>query len=239
MLKCIIVDEQAQATQSLKNYIKKIPFLELTGSFADPKAALVFLKNKPADLVFLHIRKPEENESPYIRLFQLNAMVILISANINLALDGFENNVVDFLVKPVLFDRFYRAAEKAYKIKKPKELTKPHTESAPLKGGYIFIKEATRMVRVELDDIYYVMGLKNYVSILTKSHRIVSLQTMKQMQELLPSHRFIRVHRSYFVAMDKIISVEKQQIHVKDKVIPIGNIYLPLFMKKLMKISNQ
>jgi DNA-binding LytR/AlgR family response regulator len=166
-------------------------------------------------------------------------MVILTSANRNLALEGFENNVVDFLVKPVLFDRFYRAAEKAYKIKKSAEQGKQHPESAPLKGGYIFIKESTRLVRVELDDIYYVMGLKNYVSILTKSHRIVSLQTMKQMEELLPSHRFIRVHRSYFVAIDKIISVEKQQVHVKDKVIPIGSIYLSHFMKKLLKISNQ
>ena len=239
MLKCIMVDEQAQATQVFKNYIKKIPFLNLTGSFTDSKAALVFLKNKPADLVFLHIRKPEKSGRPFIRLFQLNAMVILISLNKNLALEGFENNVVDFLVKPVLFERFYRAAEKAYKINKPAEQGKWHPESAPLKGGYIFIKESTRLVRVELDDIYYVMGLKNYVSILTKSHRIVSLQTMKQMEELLPSHRFIRVHRSYFVAIDKIISVEKQQVHVKDKVIPIGSIYLSHFMKKLLKISNQ
>jgi len=100
------------------------------------------------------------------------------------------------------------------------------------------IVKATRLLRVELDDIYYVKGLKNYVSILTKSHRIVSLQTMKQMEEILPSHRFIRVHRSYFVALDKIISVEKQHIQVKDKIIPIGNVYLSLFMKKLSKINN-
>lgn len=105
----------------------------------------------------------------------------------------------------------------------------------PLKGGYIFIKESTRLLRVELDDIFYIMGLKNYVSIFTKNQRIVSLQTMKQIEELLPSHRFIRVHRSYFVAIDKIISVEKKQIHLKDKIIPIGNAYLPPFMKRLLK----
>lgn len=101
------------------------------------------------------------------------------------------------------------------------------------KGGYVFIKESTRWIRLELDDIYYVMGLKNYVSIFTRSQRIVTLQTMKQMEEILPAHRFMRVHRSYFVAMDKIISVEKQQIYVKDKFIPIGSIYLSLFMKRL------
>jgi DNA-binding LytR/AlgR family response regulator len=108
----------------------------------------------------------------------------------------------------------------------------------PLKGGYIFIKESTRLLRLDLDDIYFVMGLKNYVSIFTKSQRIVSLMTMKQIEEILPSNRFVRVHRSYFVALDKIISVEKQQIHVKDKAIPIGNAYLPLFMKRVLKNNH-
>ncbi len=111
-------------------------------------------------------------------------------------------------------------------------------QPSSIKGGYIFIKEGTRLVRIELDDIYYIMGLKNYVSIYTKSQRIVSLLTMKEMEEILPSHRFARVHRSYFVALDKIISVEKQQILMKDKVIPIGNLFLSSFMKKLVNRSN-
>jgi len=237
-MKCIIVTDQAQTTQSLKNHIRKIPFLELTGSFQDPKEALVFLKNKAADLVFFNMRKSPQTDYTQIRIFQLHALVILISSNKSLAYDAFENNAVDFLLKPVLFERFFRAAEKAYKIKFPIEQVKSATDSAQIKGGFIFIKEATRLVRLELDDIYYVMGLKNYVSIMTRSHRIVSLQTMKQMEELLPGRRFIRVHRSYFVAWDKIISVEKQQIHVKDKVIPIGNVYLPGFMKKISKKGN-
>jgi DNA-binding LytR/AlgR family response regulator len=238
MLKCIIVDDQAQAVQSLKNHIKKIPFLEFTSSFTDPVTALLFLKNNPIDLIFLDIRKPIQSGSPYLPLFQQNVTVILMSANRKHAFDAFEHHAIDFLVKPVLFDRFYSAAEKAHKIKFPSANAHGVLQSAALKGGYIFIKEGTRMLRVDLDEIYYVMGLKNYVSIFTKSQRIVSLLTMKEMEELLPAHRFIRAHRSYFVAMDKIISVEKQQIHLKDKIIPIGNIYLSLFMKKLVKITN-
>jgi DNA-binding LytR/AlgR family response regulator len=238
MLKCIIVEEQAQAVLTLKNHIRKVPFLEFTGAFQDRKEALAFLKNNSADLIFLDISKHLKNGSPSIAIFQNHALVILTSTNGKHALDGFEHNVVDFLVKPFLFERFNRAAEKAHKLKSPPDHAKLKLNTAPLKGGFIFIKEATRLLRVELDDIYYVMGLKNYVSILTKTQRIVSLQTMKQMEEMLPSHRFIRVHRSYFVAIDKIISVEKQQIHVKDKIIPIGNIYLTLFMKKLTKINN-
>ncbi len=238
MMKCIIVDDQPQSVQAFKTHIRKIPFLELTASFNDPKEALVFLKTKPADLVLFNMHRSPQTDNTQIRIFQLHAMVILISSNKSLAYDAFENNAVDFLLKPVQYDRLFRAAEKAYRIKFPAESIKSTTEISQLKGGFIFIKEATRLIRLELDDIYYIMGLKNYVSIMTKSHRIVSLQTMKQMEELLPARRFIRVHRSYFVALDKIISVEKQQIHVKDKVIPIGHVYLPLFMKKIMKISN-
>jgi DNA-binding LytR/AlgR family response regulator len=238
MLKCIIVDDQPKATQVLKNYIRKNPLLEFTGIYDDPKEALNSLENNPADLVFLDIKKAHPAGSPSIASFQSSAMVILTSTNGKFALDGFENGVADFIIKPVKYERFCRAAEKAYKLKFPDPLPSV-SQIKPLKGGYIFIKEATRLVRIELDDIYYVMGLKNYVSILTKTQRIVSLQTMKQIEELLPPHRFIRVHRSYFVAMDKIISVEKQQIYMKDKVIPIGNIYLSLFMEKLLKVSKQ
>jgi DNA-binding LytR/AlgR family response regulator len=233
------VDDQPQSVQSLKNHIRKIPFLECAGSFSNPREALVFLKSKPADLVFFDLRKSVQTDITQIRIFQLHAMVILVASNKNLAYEAFENNVVDFLIKPILYERFFRAAEKAHKIKFATDRIKSSPETVQLKGGFIFIKESTRLVRLELDDIYYVMGLKNYVSIMTKSHRIVSLQTMKQMEELLPARRFIRVHRSYFVALDKIISVEKQQIHVKDKVIPIGNIYLSLFMKRIAKMGNQ
>jgi DNA-binding LytR/AlgR family response regulator len=239
MLKCIIVNELAQATQLLKNYINSIPFLEFNGAYSDPKVALTALKKKPADLVILHIRRQEQTAPPFIQVFQMNAMVILTSANKELALAGFENDVVDFLVKPVLFERFYRAAEKVYKRKYPQDNTKPNLEKSTANGGFVFIKDSTRLVRVDLDDILYITGLKNYVCIQTKSHRIISLLSMKQIEELLPSHRFIRVRRSYFVALDKIVSVEKQQIHLRDKVIPIGNVYLPSFIKKLTKAGNQ
>jgi len=238
MLKCIIIDGQPQAVQSLKNHIKKVSFLDYAGSFPDSTSAMNSLKNKACDLIFLDAPKTLQPGNNYISIFQKYAMVILTSSNRRLALEGFEHDVVDFLLKPVLYERFNRAVEKAFKLKFPPGQSNHISYPAAIKGGFIFIKEATRLLRVELDDIYYVKGLKNYVSILTKSHRIVSLQTMKQMEELLPPHRFIRVHRSYFVAIDKIISVEKQQIHVKDKMIPVGSIYQTMFMKKLMKMNN-
>jgi DNA-binding LytR/AlgR family response regulator len=235
MLTCIIVEEQAPSAHTLKSYIKKIPFLQLGGVYADPKEALLSFNKNPADLVLLDIRKPIHPGSSLLPFFHLKALVILLSNSSRYARDGYEHGAIDYLMKPVLFERFYRAAEKADKIINSPESARMISQPPALKGGYIFIKESTRLIRVELDDIFYVMGLKNYVSIVTKSHRIVSLHTMKQIEELLPGHRFVRVHRSYFVALDKIISVEKQQIHVKDKNIPIGNIYLTSFMKRLLK----
>jgi len=101
----------------------------------------------------------------------------------------------------------------------------------PATGGYIFIKVETKMVRVELDDILYAEGLKNYVSIFTKIQRIVTLQTMKQLEEMLPANRFIRVHKSYIVALDKINTIERQEIYIKDKIIPIGVTYSEHFFK--------
>lgn len=238
MLKCIIIDQQRQSAQQLKIFIRKVPFLEFAGHFTDPKKALIFLKTNTVDLVFLDIKKSIDMASPLLPFFMQNTMVILVAANGRFALDGYEFGALDYLVKPVSFERFYRSAEKAYRLRNPPEQTRHISQPAKQKGGYIFIKESTKLIRIDLDDIYYVTGLKNYVSIMTKSHRIVSLQTMKQMETLLPAHRFARVHRSYFIAIDKITSIEKQQIHVKDKIIPIGNIHYSPFMKKLGRMMS-
>ena len=235
MLKYIIIHEDSKGGQSLKNQIRKIPFLDYQGSFQDSQEAMLHLKSKPVDLIFLHAHKSPTAHDIVSQLFHLHAMVILIGANKEMAFEAYENNAVDFLLKPVLLERLLLAAEKAYKLKISRDRSRSSREVTQPKGGYIFIKESTRLVRLDLDDIYYVTGLKNYVSIMTKGHRIVSLQTMKQMEDLLPASRFMRVHRSYFVALDKIISVEKKQIFIKDKVIPIGNVFLPRFMKRLSK----
>src|SRR5450755_4646043 len=186
MLKCIIVDDQPQAVQILKGFIKKNPLLELIGSYADSREAILSLEQYPADLIFLDAKKTKAAGSSSIASLQSNALVILTSTQTKYALTGFEFGVVDFLVKPLKYERFYKAVEKAHRMKFPVHAN----NNMPVKiwkGGYIFIKESTRLVRLELDDICYVMGLKNYVSIFTKSQRIVSLQTMKQMEEILPA----------------------------------------------------
>jgi DNA-binding LytR/AlgR family response regulator len=141
--------------------------------------------------------------------------------------------VVDYLLKPIAFDRFYKAVEKAFNLKNPGQKPEQPGNSLPATGGYIFVKVETKMIRVELDDILYIEGLKNYVSIQTKTQRVITLQVMKQLEEILPPNRFVRVHKSYIIALDKIASIERQEITIKDRIIPIGITYQEQFFKLL------
>jgi DNA-binding LytR/AlgR family response regulator len=234
MLKCMVTDDEPLAVQLIANHISQVPFLELTCSFTNPMEALVCLNTKPVDLIFLDIDMPQLTGIQFMNLLQNRALVIITSAHEEYAIAGFDNNVVDYLLKPISFERFYKAVEKAYNLSNPNQ-QKPPREIYPSTGGYIYVKVETRMVRVDLDDILYIEGLKNYVSIYTKTGRIVTLQVMKQLEEILPPSRFVRVHKSYIVALDKITSIERQDISIKERIIPIGITYQEPFFKLLEK----
>jgi DNA-binding LytR/AlgR family response regulator len=225
----MVIDDEPLAISLLRDHIGKVPFLEVAGVYTNPLEALLSLKSNPVDLIFLDIQMPQLNGVRFMQLLENRAEVIITSAYQEYAIDGFEHNVVDYLLKPIAFERFYRAVEKVYKQKHPAAQLPKSDDAYPLTGGYIFVKVENKMVRVELDDILYVEGLKNYVSIYTKTQRIISLQVMKQLEEVLPPNRFVRVHKSYIVALDKIKSIEKQEIQIKEEIIPIGNTYADHF----------
>ena len=233
MLKCHVIDDEPLAINLLEDHISRVSFLQLSETFSNPLEALISLNKNPVDLIFLDIQMPQLNGVQFMQLLQNRAMVIITSAYQEYAIEGFEHNVVDYLLKPISFERFYRAVEKAHNIKNPNATINAPTEMFPTNTGYIFIKVENKMVRVELDDIICIEGLKNYVSIFTKTQRIITLQVMKQLEEILPSNRFVRVHKSFIVALDKIISIERQEIYLKDKIIPIGNTYSDNFYKVL------
>jgi DNA-binding LytR/AlgR family response regulator len=233
MLKCLVIDDEPLAIKLLEDHISKVPFLQLAGTFSNPLEALLDFNKHPADIIFLDIQMPQLNGVQFMQLLQNRAQVIITSAYQEYAIEGFEYNVVDYLLKPISFERFYRAVEKAYNLKNPKAAISGSREMFPATGGYIFVKVENKMVRVELDDIFFVEGLKNYVSIYTKTQRIVSLQVMKQLEDVLPPNRFVRVHKSYIVALDKISSIERQEIHIKDRIIPIGSTFSEHFNKML------
>jgi DNA-binding LytR/AlgR family response regulator len=235
MLKCIVIDDEPLAIQLLANHISKVSFLELTNSFNNPMEALISFNTDPVDLIFLDIQMPQLTGIQFMKLLQNRAQVIISSAYEQYAIEGFEHNVTDYLLKPISFERFYKAVEKAFNIKNPTHKLDNQQDLFPATGGYIFIKVETKMVRVELDDILFIEGLKNYVSIFTKTQRIVTLQVMKQLEEILPPNRFVRVHKSFIVALDKIHSIERQEIFINDRVIPIGITYQEQFFRLLDK----
>jgi DNA-binding LytR/AlgR family response regulator len=233
MLKCYIVDDEPLAIKLMEDYVSKIPYLELVGTFSNPLEALIAFDNHPVDLFFLDIQMPQLNGVQFMKLLQNKAQVIITSAYQEYALEGFEHNVIDYLLKPITLERFIRAVEKAYSQKNPTTAITKSMELYPTTGGYIFVKVENKMVRVELDDILFIEGLKNYVSIVAKTQKIMSLQVMKQLEEVLPPNRFVRVHKSYIIALDKITSIERQEITIKDRIIPIGATYSEHFNKML------
>ncbi len=237
MLQCLVIDDEPLAIKLLEDHIGKVPFLKLAGSNSNPLEALIAFNQAPVDLIFLDIQMPQLNGVQFMQLLQNRAQVIITSAFQEYAIEGFEHNVVDYLLKPISFERFYRAVEKAWKLKHPATHLPASPEIFPATGGYIFIKVETKMVRVELDDILYVEGLKNYLSIYTKTQRILTLQSMKQLEETLPPNRFIRVHKSYMVALDKINTIERQEILIGNTIIPIGSTYADNFFNMLNRLK--
>lgn len=213
MIRCIIVDDKPLAIDILAAYTEKVPYLELVYSAQNPLDALEYMRLHPVDLVFLDIQMPELNGLQFIKLGGGKVPVILTTAYADYALEGYALDVVDYLLKPIPFDRFYQAVEKVRE-------RSPETTHQSL-----FVKTEYKIQRIPLDDILFVEARQNYVSIETKGGRVMSLQNIKSMEEKLPAPRFIRVHKSFIVALEKIDTIEKSRIFIGEAVIPVGDSY--------------
>ncbi len=237
MLNCIAVDDEPLALDILEDYINKIPFLKLNKIFTDPIEALAVVQQGEIDLVFLDIQMSQLTGIQFLKIASNKCKFILTTAYPEYALEGYELDVVDYLLKPIAFDRFYRAAEKALQQIKNIPQMLPVTEPTSINSnginGFIFIKTEYKIQKIYLDDILYIEGLKDYISIFTVHERIITLQNMKKMEENLPENQFIRVHKSYIISLDKIDSIERSRIQIKDKTIPIGDTYRDVFFKTI------
>ncbi|HET8830165.1 MAG TPA: LytTR family DNA-binding domain-containing protein [Pelobium sp.] len=236
MIKCLIVDDEPLALDIIEDYISKIPFLTLYKRLQNPIEALTLVQEEKIDLVFLDVQMPELTGIQFLKIANNKCKVILTTAYPEYALDGYEHNVVDYLLKPIAFDRFYKAAQKAQDLlcNVPSQPL-PVAEAAPVNKSFthdfIFVKTEYKIQKIYLDDILFIEGLKDYISIYTKTERIITLQSMKKIDEALPNHLFVRVHKSYIVALDKIESIERSRISIGDKVIPIGDTFRDHFYK--------
>jgi two-component system LytT family response regulator len=220
MIRCIVIDDKPLAIDILEAYIDKIPFLELVYATQNPLEALDFIHNNPVDLAFLDIQMPELNGIQLIRLMNPQIKTILTTAYSEFALEGYEHDVIDYLLKPIPFDRFVKAAEKA---RQAIEVTEP---------GSLFVKTDYKIQRIPLDSILYLEARQNYVAIVTPGGVVMSLQNFKSMEERLPPAEFVRVHKSYIVALNKINTVERSRIKIGKTSIPIGDSYrIPFFRR--------
>jgi len=233
-IRCLIVDDKPLAIDILAEYVGKIDFLELAGATTDPVAGLAIMREQPVDLVLLDIQMPELSGLQFMKIAGNQCLFILTTAYESYALEGYEHDVVDYLLKPVAFDRFYRAVTKALHLLQPATQLKAQNAPVPQQSaGYIFVKSEHRLIKVDLKDILYIEGMQNYLVLHTVKERIIHLQTFKKLEEQLPEIDFVRVHRSYIVALRHITAVERSRIFMGDVILNIGESYRDAFYSRI------
>jgi two-component system, LytTR family, response regulator len=238
-MKALALDDEPLALRVIQSHAAKIPFLELVHSTTNAVEALVRVQQGDIQLLFLDIQMPDLTGMQFMQLIKGKCKVILTTAYPQYALEGYEYSVVDYLLKPISFERFLKAVQKVQEILQapPQYLVENQTitpiENPQTAQDFIFVKTEYKLQRVPHADILYVEGGKDYITIHTPKERILSLMTLTKIQEMLPSPPFFRVHKSWLIPINKIDSVERQRIFIGKMVIPIGDTYKEDFMKIL------
>lgn len=220
MLRCVIIDDEPLPIELLSAYAARIPELTVLAKFNDPVMAVDFIRNHVVDLIFLDIQMPHLNGIDLVKSLPVKPMVIFTTAFPEFAVDGFEMNAVDYLLKPFDFERFRKAVEKASEFNAYTQQPKGMPKEA-----FIFVKSEYKAVKINLSDILYIEGMDSYVKIYAGGKPVLSLMSMKAMLEMLPTDDFLRVHRSFIIPISKVNSIRNKVIKVGDKEIPIGGTY--------------
>ncbi len=231
MIKCAIVDDEHLAIMLLEEFVKKAPQLKLVGTARNATQTLELLDKTEVDLLFLDINMPDLSGLELIRTIKSPPLFILTTAYTEYALDSYELNAVDYLLKPIAFERFMQAVHKAEDLVKLKQMDpgpgNGKTEVSEDKQ-FIFVKSDYKWMKINFDDILYIEGLREYVSIYLKSEsreRIITLESMKHLSEILPSKQFLRIHRSFIVSLNDVSSIAGSQLEIDGKTFPIGKSY--------------
>lgn len=227
MLNCLIVDDEPLALDLMESYVKRVPFLELVGRCGSAIEVLSVIKEKSIDLIFLDIQMPELNGLELSRMLDSRTKVIFTTAFEQYALDGFRVDALDYLLKPISFPEFLKAADKALQWA---EMSRGR-EAVNKEQDCIFVKSDYKLIRIDLKKMVYVEGLKDYVKFYLEGEPqpVMSLMNMKLLEELLPTADFIRVHRSFIVRLDKIKVVDRNRIVFGKEYIPVSDSYKDKF----------
>ncbi|GAB4395239.1 MAG: LytTR family DNA-binding domain-containing protein [Microscillaceae bacterium] len=243
-LNCLAIDDEPLALKLIKKYVEKIPYLQLKHSFESAYEANFILKTEPIDLIFLDINMPDLSGIQFVRHLAHSPLVIFTTAYEKYAVEGYELNAIDYLLKPYSFERFLKASDKAlnFHLLSGKTPNLVWNEGAaagqtdPL-PSCLFINADHKIVRIDFEDILYIQSFKDYVKIHCQSQKYpyLSLQTMHAVESLLPKNHFMRVHRSYIVSLEKIKAIERRHLEIAGNNIPISETYLPNFQNWLSK----
>lgn len=229
VITCIIVDDEPPAIRLLEKYAEKISFLSIKQTFTKPLEALSFLESNSVDLVFLDIQMPNITGIQLSKIIQDNVHIIFTTAYPDFALESYNVAAIDYLLKPIEFERFYKAVKKVT----PKENT--YFEAASPANDFIFLKTdgKNKFTKVVLSEVQFVQGLKNYVSLQLQDQQIITYSTLKHFGETLPNQDFIQIHKSYIVSIKHIHRIENDAVWIGENQLPVGNTYRKKFFERI------
>ncbi|PKP46332.1 MAG: DNA-binding response regulator [Bacteroidetes bacterium HGW-Bacteroidetes-11] len=233
-MRCVVIDDEPFALDLIKDYIQRTPFLELVQLYSNPFKALDFLNKEKVDLIFLDINMPELSGIQLIKTLHVPPMVIFTTAYPEFAAESYEYSAVDYLIKPIKYERFLKAVNKASgtlcsaSLKSRQQAPKPVEKT----DNSMFIKSGTQLVKISPDDITYIEAAGNYMCFHTRDRKVLALLTMNEVLELLPDDEFVRIHKSYIISLKHLESVDRHDVVAGGKLIPIGVTYREHFLAK-------
>jgi DNA-binding LytR/AlgR family response regulator len=221
--KCLIVDDEPLARELIRGHVEKLENFEVVGECSDAMKALNVLREKQVDLIFMDIQMPQITGIEFLKTLKHPPKVIITTAYREFALDGFELDVVDYLIKPITFERFLKSVNKYYQVSQEDvHVISGNSAEKVMDESYIYVKENKKVVKVYLSEIRYIEGLSEYVQVYTDKRKIITKTSMSQMEEKLPGESFLRIHKSFIVSLNKIEAFTANTIEIQGKELPIG-----------------
>ncbi|RYG53653.1 MAG: response regulator transcription factor [Chitinophagaceae bacterium] len=223
IIRCLVVDDEPPAREIMRRYIEQMPGLQLAGECGNALQAFAFLQQQSIDLIFLDIRMPQLNGNDFLKTLKFPPKVIFTTAFAEYALEGYELDAVDYLLKPVQFDRFLKAVNKAYQFTQPKnDAALPEEKKS---DSFVYFRADRKMIKVMLRDILFIESMKDYIKVITVNGTIITKQSISSVEAMLPEREFVRVHRSYIVSVGQIRSFTSEIIEIEKTEVPIGKLY--------------
>lgn len=227
IIRCAILDDEPMAVALLSKYVEKISSFELVKATTNPFEILELIAQTTIDVLFIDIQMPELTGLQMMEMLGNKTKFVITSAYSEYALKGYEHNVVDYLLKPISFDRFYKCIQKIESLsqEKPAQAVEVLTKTEEKQDEFLFIKTDGKLVKINLNDLLLVEGLKDYLYLHLKNEKLIVLDTLKEFEAKLPAPSFMRVHKSYIIRLDQIETIERNRVFIQNKIVPIGETY--------------